>query len=194
MKFILINGPKRSGKTTLAKLFAPNDVAVIGFSYHLKRFCHGIYLGAAGWLLDPDVFDNCKEEPQEILGGMSWRQVYIYYSEKVIKLLHGKEWFGEQLRRAANDSGNPIVAVPDSGFVEEAENLVRHVGAENVVLIRLHRPGHGFEGDSRSYIDLAHVGVPSRDIYLPEGLNWLDLLQENMRDVMIYLGAVERDG
>jgi hypothetical protein len=197
VKFILINGPKRTGKTTLATLFAnayPDDVAVIGFSYHLKRFVHSIYLGETGWHFDPDHFDDCKERQQDILGGMSWRQAYIHYSENVIKPLHGKTWFGKQLLRIAMSTKKRIIAIPDSGFVEEAETLVRNVGTPNVVLLRLHRPGHGFEGDSRSYIDLAHVGVPSRDIYLPEGLNWLDLLQENMRDVMIYLGAVERDG
>lgn len=193
MKFILINGPKRSGKSTLAKMFVadhPGDVSVIGFSYHLKRFVHGIYLGAAGWQLDPDHFDDCKELPQEILGGMSWRQAYIHYSEKVIKPLHDKEWFGRQLLRAAKEYERPIVAIPDSGFMQEAETLVRDAGVENVVLVRMHRPGHGFEGDSRSYINLSHLGVVSMDVRVPEGGDWISFLNEMKEDILKILDAI----
>ena len=59
--------------------------------------------------------------------------------------------------------------VPDSGFREEAEVLVRKTGPENVLLKSLHRPGHGFEGDSRGYVDLSDLGVERYDIWATEG-------------------------
>jgi hypothetical protein len=166
-----VNGPKRSGKTTLCdgltNLFHRKHMSAvkIGFSFHLKRFVHSIYLGERGWHLDPDVFDATKELPQDFLDGHTWRELYIHYSEHVIKPLHGKEWFGKQFMRSARESKADFVFVPDSGFVEEAENVVRDIGAENVFLIRLRRRNKdgswmGFGDDSRTYVDLSHVGVP----------------------------------
>jgi len=94
--YVLLNGPPRSGKSSIADAILnarslDASVAVIGMSFHLKRFVHSIYLGAEGFRLDPDHFDAVKGEPQDILDGMSWRQAYIHYSERVIKPLHGKE-------------------------------------------------------------------------------------------------------
>jgi hypothetical protein len=162
-KIILLNGPPRVGKDTAASILrkaaAPGTLAVIGFAHHLKRMVHGIYLGHAGWALDPNYFDAVKSEPQEFLAGMSWRQAYIHYSEQVTKPLHGKEWFGEMFVRAARESGCGTVVVPDSGFREEAERVVREFGPDNVLLVKIHREGITFDGDSRSYIDLVDLGV-----------------------------------
>jgi hypothetical protein len=166
-RLILLNGPPRCGKDTAANMLrmAASDPSVtIGFSYHLKRMVHGIYLGHTGWLLDPNYFDAVKNQPQEFLGGMSWRQAYIHYSESVIKPLHGKEWFGEMFVRFVRESMASIVFVPDSGFREEAERVVREYGADHVKLIRIHREGINFAGDSRSYIDLSDLGVPCFDV------------------------------
>jgi hypothetical protein len=170
-RVILLNGPPRVGKNTSAELLRAATPAstVIGFSHHLKRMVHGIYLGAAGWAMDPDAFDAVKSEPQDMLNGKSWRWAYIHYSEQVIKPLHGKEWFGEMFVRAMHASGAQAVIVPDSGFREEAERTVREVGHENVLLIRLHRDGVTFAGDSRSYISLADFGVREIDIENIEG-------------------------
>lgn len=168
MKVVLINGPKRSGKNTLATMIAKqtSNVEIIGFSHHLKRFVHAIYLGAKGWKMDPDVFDAVKEVPQEILSGFTWRQMYIHYSEKVIKPMHGAEWFGRQFMRAAYATGAYAILVPDSGFREEAENVVRAVGPENVLLIRLHRDGCVYDAtDSRGYIRLDDIGVWQVDMH-----------------------------
>lgn len=171
--YLLFNGPPRSGKSTMARSIAAgmpdSRVSTIGFSYHLKRFVHGIYLGRQGWDLDPDAFDANKNDPQELLGGMSWRQAYIHYSEKVIKPLHGEEWFGEMLVREAMKDDPDVVAVPDSGFRKEGERVVREVGPENVLLLRMHRTGCDFPCDSRSYISLADLGVATYDVENREG-------------------------
>jgi energy-coupling factor transporter ATP-binding protein EcfA2 len=156
MKIILINGPPRAGKSTLAKMLhklEPHS-QVLGFSYHLKRMVHGIYFGRAGWDMDPDCFDDVKTIPQDMLDGKTWREMYIFYSEKVIKPLHGKEWFGTKFVEACK---MPFVFVPDSGFVEEAERVMRYFGPDNLTLVRLYREGATFAGDSRSYIELPGV-------------------------------------
>ena len=167
MRVLLINGPPRCGKSTLAHLLHKLDTQsseVLGFSYYLKRMVHAIYLGRIGWDLDPDTFDDIKGAPQDVLGGMSWRQAYIHYSEKVIKPLHGKEWFGTKFLETAERANVKTIYVPDSGFLQEAERVVRHVGRANVVLVRLHRSGCDFAGDSRSYIDLTNEQITSFNI------------------------------
>lgn len=167
MKFVLINGPKRSGKTTFANLIKAKhfDVEVIGFSYHLKRFVHGVYLGKNGFKMDPDSFDAIKDVPQELLDGMSWRQAYIHYSENVIKPLHGPRWFGAQLIRSAREMDAYAIAVPDSGFVDEGLHVVDVVHPENVLLVRMHKYGCVYDHtDSRGYIHLADHGVHELDI------------------------------
>ena len=163
---VLLNGPPSAGKsTTAAYLQHVLGVAdVIGFSYHLKRMVHGVYLGRRGWDLDPDHFNSVKELPQDILDGKSWRQMYIHYSENVIKPLHGKRWFGDMFVKAARASALPAVAVPDSGFVSEAEPVVEAFGAPNVLLVRLHRTGYDYSKDSRTYINLDHMNVRTLDI------------------------------
>lgn len=186
MKIILLNGPPRVGKNTAANMLARElaDCAIIGFSHHLKRMTHGIYLGRAGWDMDPDAFDGCKSEPQAILNGKSWRQIYIHYSEQVIKPLHGKEWFGEQFVKAAHASGADLIVVPDSGFVQEAERTVREVGPHNVRLVRLYKEGCSFAGDSRDYISLKHIGVVENEITNVHGQPQI------MRDQMERLAGV----
>lgn len=171
-KIILLNGPPRVGKGTAAKLLMLDmiqsdcnvEATIIGFSYWLKTMVHTIYLGKAGALMDPEVFDSCKDEPIAVLGGRSWRWAYQYYSEHVIKPLHGKEWFGERFVESVRASKADVVYVPDSGFVSEAERVVREFSPDNVTLFRLHREGFDFRGDTRGYISLDHVGVPATDI------------------------------
>jgi hypothetical protein len=88
--------------------------------------------------------------------------------------MHGKEWFGKQFMRSAWESGADIVFVPDSGFVEEAEQVIREIGATNMRLIRVHRKTPDgrimdFSNDSRSYIDLSHVGIVPANVFNFEG-------------------------
>lgn len=187
-RYVLINGPKRSGKSSCAAAVQNSrinaSISVIGFSYHLKRFVHGIYLGRTGFGLDPDHFDAVKEQPQELLGGMSWRKAYIHYSERVMKPLHGPRWFGEQVVRAATEEASDIVIVPDSGFRDEVDVLIDSAGANNVLLIRLHREGYGFAGDSRGYVSLLDRGIETHDVQSRE-----DALNQTMDQVVAIVGA-----
>ena len=125
---------------------------------------HAIYLGRDGWDLDPDHFDAVKGEPQPLLDGLSWRKVYIALSEDYIKPRHGHEWFGSRFMEAAHATGAEMLLVPAGGFRREAERVVRELGADDVRLVRLHREGCTFAGDSRSYIDLSDLGVVCTDV------------------------------
>lgn len=157
----------------MIRVFSPQS-PIIGFSHHLKIMTHVIYMGAAGLSLDPDHYDAVKGEPNDDFDGLTPRQAYIHYSENVIKPLHGKEWFGEKFIQAAKNSGSYLIVVPDSGFREEAERCVREVGSNNVLLIRIHKDGCTYDGDSRSYISLGDLGVREHDVLNVHGKpQWL---------------------
>ena len=48
--------------------------------------------------------------------------------------------------------------VSDGGFASEVIPLVEEVGAENILVLRIHRPDCSFEGDSRDFCDGFSVG------------------------------------
>lgn len=170
MKVILLNGPPRSGKSTIAlelqKFFGEDRCGIIGFSHHLKKMVHKIY-----GLPDStpvEAFDSVKDTSSPIFLGMSPRQAYIMWSEKAAKVFHGNTFFGRMFMRAAEADGRKLIIVSDSGFREEAEVVVERLGAENVYLVHLQRRGTTFDNDSRSYINLDHLSVFRWTAWNPE--------------------------
>lgn len=96
---------------------------------------------------------------------LSTRQLLIHVSEKVIKPSFGNDAFGKAMVSQLPENG--VVFVSDSGFSEELQPVINHVGADNVLVIRLHRDGCTFEGDSRDYLtpEMFEGTVKIRDIY-----------------------------
>jgi len=172
MKLILLNGPPRSGKDFAGlklQLGSPN-VKLFKMSKELKERCHAAYLlfGTDGRPLRHDWFESVKDEPREEFEGLTPREAYIAFSENWLKPTHGTgklgEWLAEDILHWKTILGDFTAVVTDCGFLHEVVPLVGEFGAENILLIRLHRVGYTFEGDSRSHIDLSHMGVPCMDI------------------------------
>lgn len=184
MKVLLLNGPPRSGKDTIAeilKAWNPSGVFLEKFAMPMKRVCPQIYsIPLKIWREELDTPDN-KDKPSKLLLGATPRKVQIDLSEKYLKPLHGPNVFGQLcLRRIrqASVGSSELVVISDSGFREEAEVLVKEFGADNVELWRISRPGCTFEGDSRSYIDLDDLGVETYEIpnmYCEEALMGLTI-------------------
>lgn len=80
----------------------------------------------------------------------SKREFLIHMSENVIKPSFGKDAFGKAFVNSLPEDG--IVFVSDSGFPEELQPVIEHVGEENVLVIRIQRESCSFEGDSRDYL------------------------------------------
>ena len=80
----------------------------------------------------------------------SQREWLIHISENVIKPSFGKDAFGKALVNSLPESG--VVFISDSGFKEELQPVIDHVGADNVMVVRIQREGCTFDGDSRSYL------------------------------------------
>lgn len=106
-----------------------------------------------------------KEKPTSLLGDRSPREALILVSERVVKPLFNDHYFGTAAARKISqvwrDYNIPFV-FSDSGFVSEVQPLIELAGKENIMIVRIHRPGCTFKGDSRNYIHID--GIHSVDI------------------------------
>lgn len=157
-KLFILNGPAGVGKDTMADIMVETGVVKEKVSFKSPMF------NVARGILSTDEFDwfienynnrDEKEKHQEILGGKSIREFMIWISESVMKPVFGDDVFGKRLAQSLGD-GCYICA--DGGFASEIKPLI-DTGVE-VTLIRLHRAGCTFDGDSRSYLN----GVCAREI------------------------------
>lgn len=171
MRIILLNGPPRSGKDTVAELIKnahSTEVHLEKFARPMKMVMPLIYhTTKQHWDEHLDTAEN-KDKPCNELFGATPRQVQINFSENYMKPTHSPRIFGELLiRRVHSIMQNKTiqsVVISDSGFIEEAEQVVDEFGSENVELWNILRKDCDFKGDSRGYIDLAHRGVAMHTI------------------------------
>lgn len=175
MRIIFLNGPPRSGKDFGGNLITNNaarNLAPVKFATELKIRTHLFYkcFTDDGNVCPVDYFEEMKDAPLPQFEGLTPREAYIAMSEVYAKKMHGPKTFGKWLLdylipwTADWDKDNPLnpcdgFVITDSGFREEAEVLIDYYGAESCTLVRIHRLGHDFSGDSRGYIDLSDLGV-----------------------------------
>lgn len=175
-KVILLNGPARSGKDTLATHIEYSISGCIGtkFAEPMQEFWKSIFSAA---VLEDDDFvkytDGDKKNEAHPALGFSFRSGMIDLSEQYIKPRYGLDFFGKvaalsiETRLAfLRNIGFPAncAVISDSGFKEEAVAIIEKFGAENVLLIKLYRPGYTFADDSRNYINLDEFNVETREL------------------------------
>lgn len=173
VKIILFNGPPSCGKDTLANMIAAkleadmHKVYVEKFAAPLKRAACAIYCNGDNALFAEQDLPQNKNKVNNLFFGKSCREVQIATSEVFLKQLHGSRVFGQLLAstiRQKSKKLDDIFLISDSGFRDEAEELVDQFGEGNVLLIKLFREGTTFEGDSRSYIDLSDLLVEQHEV------------------------------
>lgn len=170
MKVLLVNGPPRSGKDTIATLLKnsnPSFVHLEKFARPMKQIIPIMYsIPLKIWQEHLDTPEN-KDIPCSELMGKTPRQVQIHLSEAYFKGLHNTSVFGELLIKRLlmlHMSFLECAVVSDCGFKAEALRIVEQFGADNVQLWRVIRDGCTFKTDSRSYISLEDHGVREYDI------------------------------
>jgi hypothetical protein len=185
---IFVNGPPRSGKDTIGRIVTEvfPQARATKLAHGLKVGTHALFAGLRGadgaaaaamarGANTDDAFEASKAEELPYFFGTTPRAAYIAVSELLCKPLFGKEFFGrlvvDMIRR---NPEVPLWVITDSGFEDEARPIMREVGADNCTLVRLHRDGCTFAGDSRGYIDL---DVPTK----------LDLNNNGTLDELRYL-------
>ena len=155
-RVVFLNGPPGCGKDTLGHLLAGTllpGVRLRKLAEPLKNATHALY----GVRAVHGAFEATKGEPNAVFFGLTPRQAYIDVSERLVKPALGVDFFGRVLARAILADHAPLTIITDSGFEPEARPIIDAVGAENCLLFRIHRTGHTFAGDSRSYIELDDV-------------------------------------
>lgn len=163
---IIFNGPANSGKDAAVRGVL-EEVEVDGWTHQM--FKTPLYeITAAIYRIPLDTFVHwatdrtLKETPNDALGGHTPRQVLIEVSEKVIKPYYGSDYFGRaavsELRQSEPHPNGNYFLFSDGGFVEEAVPLFDYVGRQNSLVIRLHRDGCTYNGDSRRYLEPEEFG------------------------------------
>lgn len=154
MKVIILNGAPNSGKDVIA------DSICKSYNYTKMMFKEQLFnfaIKVSG--VSQEYWDRCyerdlKEVPNEkyIVDGkpVSPRNYLIHISENVVKPIIGKSFFGDSLASQILNSKAELVVVSDGGFKEELIPLLSL--PHDVYLVRLHREGTSFEGDSRKFI------------------------------------------
>ena len=151
-KVIILNGPAGCGKDTLARALVE-----MGFAKGVASFKNPMFniamaaLGQDAYREFLDGYDDRarKEKPEGFLNGLSRRQFMIAISEQFIKPVFGDDYFGKYLAGNLPD-GDEVFVVSDGGFASEVAPIV--AAGHDVRIVRLHRDGHTFEGDSRGYL------------------------------------------
>lgn len=168
LKVIVFNGPARSGKDSASSYMSEimNNSYHLAFKDELFKICaNTLSISVEDYQTDydrqtPDKVWWMKDlvsistsasmvSPRE-QNNFSQRDFLIHMSENVIKPSFGKDAFGKAFVNSLPEEG--IVFVSDSGFPEELQPVIDHVGTENVLVIRIQREGCSFEGDSRDYL------------------------------------------
>jgi hypothetical protein len=151
-KVIILNGPPSSGKDTLTDALVEyyNEEGVPATHARFKTKLYDL-VQCVYTLMDAEMeyLKIHKEDTSTLLGDISFRQALIKVSEEVIKPNYGQEYFGISAVKSLREGINIF---SDGGFIEEAKCLAEHVGAENIILVRLFRPDTSFSGDSRTHI------------------------------------------
>ena len=174
-KVVMFNGPPRSGKDAGAYVVMEEfqHVKHLRFSDALKRM-------ATGFLKSQGVTDarchellynpRTKDEPAPEFFGDTPRQFQIWLSEQCLKKQYGDYVFGRLVANRITEESSPRFVISDSGFKSEVEALVMAYPGMDYLFIRVHRPGHEFTNDSRSYFE-PPKGVLVADI-INDGTLW----------------------
>lgn len=145
---IVLNGPPRAGKDTaiaiLEKVFPESDV--YQFFRPIKELLHReLSLNVAH-----DHYEVLKDTPLPEFGGMTPRQAYIDKGDRM-QAEFGHSILLDTYFEAISSSNAPIL-VTTCGMDSEALEIASIFGPDNVIVIRIHKDGHDFSQDSRSWV------------------------------------------
>ena len=165
-KVIIFNGPPSSGKDLFASIlykYMVTNEAHHNFANRLTFKKTLIDLTQKYYQISSYEWSEryneagLKEIGWDKLGGLSQREALIDMSENKIKPMLGNDFLGKALAFDVRKSGpayyNTYYLVSDGGFKEELQPIIDKVGEDNVIVLRLHRDGYDFSGDSRGYIE-----------------------------------------
>lgn len=149
MRLIVLNGPPRSGKDTIAKMLSDyHGATILKFTAPMDRAIPAFFgIDPQRWVA---LREDHKDHPAPEFNGLTPREVLISFSEEWAKRLFGRDIFGKLAAEEALRHGSRVV-FSDGGFAREVTALRKKVPETFVVQVK--RPGQCFENDSRQYLD-----------------------------------------
>jgi len=163
-KFILINGPRRSGKDTARKfidgMFPNGEVGYYRMGAVMRNGLNAMF-DVPGARFH-QLYETQKEDPSEEFFGLSGRDAQIELFSWLQKTF-GDEILGMLAVRRMYRTGVAPITVIDVGRRSECIPIVRTFGRDNILLLRLARHGCVYN-DGRECVDLSDVGVKHVDI------------------------------
>lgn len=166
-RVLFLNGPPEVGKDSLGaviKDFVETSV--------LQSFKTPLYevLASLYQIPLPRVISLCsdrdfKDTPAAAFKGKTPREALIFASENILKPYFGQSYIGELA--SSRIVPGVLNIFTDSGFVPEAEPVVKMVGSQNCALVHMSRKGRTFAGknDSRGYIELDGVYKTEMEVH-----------------------------
>ena len=180
---VILNGPPGCGKDTIAnRIVAEEHLLPRHISpFQKHQFKDALYEHTAKHFeigLDEFIHfasDRILKDSTSLagLGGRTPRQALIHVSEDIYKPRYGNDYFGEVEARSVREHKRRLggiinVIYPDSGFESEVPPIESEF--DHVLIIRLHRDGFNFSGDSRNYLELPNTETRTTvDEYLIDG-------------------------
>lgn len=196
-RVLILNGAPRSGKDTLRQLMFAGNIFEYQTHGSFKLPLQEMAAAVLGMPIDDfmEQYETIKDLPCPNGLPLTVRQLMIKISEEWVKPLGGKRYFGDlayskalidcafaQRWPLAPVAGRTVVFT-DGGFGEECQKFVECIGAENIYIVRINRPGFDFSMDSRRLLTKEMEGL--------ENCQFFDLTNDGTeRDLMLAFSEV----
>ncbi len=149
-RIILLNGPPRAGKDYTARILAgsfPGSLR-IGFADQIKRETHARY-GCSD--LPFTFFEDQKDEPQGVFGGLTPRQAYIEHAAEA-RCSRGEAVYGNHLWDVLSHMRPTLAVIPDAGRPEETRFVIDKAGPRQCLLLKVIGGPCAFAGCNRTWL------------------------------------------
>ena len=186
MTIIFLNGPPGCGKDTAANfiLDAMSNCRHRKISQPLKDICKIMMpLGEAYWKI---AFDEKADEIMDKIADTTPRQLQIDIWKFMVERF-GTDIMGQLFAMQMTDVPAKHVVVSDGGMEDEVRAITRVYPACRA--IRIHREGHDFSNDSRSYIDYERFNIKTVDL---DNDHDLDMYRAQINRVLVKWQMIEK--
>lgn len=184
LRILLLNGPPRSGKDTIAGLLGAGTTNESGKTICNVKFADPLYRYLRTmYNLPMDYCEKHKDKPHTVFGGLTIRQHIIDFSEEFLKPTFGQDIYGRVVARRIKNhyKMNDTIICTDTGFIDEVNGLIAELDWMDIQfkikMIHLMRDQKTFYNDSRDYVD--HPDIDTYKIFVFE--NKAELAAENIK-------------